>query len=87
MKKLRIILILLIIIWMGTIFYFSHQPGNQSKNTSSSVTKIIAKVIYDDNAENFEEKIQELDIVIRKLAHYTIYLIRWNHNNIRIIYI
>lgn len=87
MKTLRIILILLIITWMGTIFYFSHQPGDESQTTSSRVTKFISKIIYDENAENFEEKVQALDPIIRKLAHYSIYLIRRNTNNFGSFYI
>lgn len=83
MRRTKIILIILVLIWMSTIFYFSSQPGDESKTTSSTVTKIIARVIYDETAEDYLEKEQALDPVIRKLAHYTIYLIRrLNHNNI-----
>lgn len=74
MKKIRIILILLIIIWMGVIFNFSHQPGEKSSNTSSSVTKIIAKKIPTKKEESFESKVKRLDPIVRKLAHYSIYL-------------
>ena len=81
MKKIKIILVILILMWMSTIFYFSNQPGYESKNTSSSVTKIIAKIIYDETAEDYLEKEQALDPIIRKLAHYTIYLIRRTNNN------
>lgn len=81
MKKIKIILIILVLIWMSTIFYFSSQPGDESKTTSSTVTKTIAKIIYDETAENYLEKEQALDPIIRKLAHYTIYLIRRNNYN------
>lgn len=75
MKYFRIILIILIIIWMVIIFRFSHQPGGKSQGTSSSVTKFIVKILYGES-EKTEEKIRKLDPIIRKLAHYTVYLIR-----------
>ena len=39
-------------------------------------TKLIDKIIYGENIENFDEKVEKLDPVIRKLAHYSIYLVR-----------
>lgn len=75
MKYTRIILIILIIIWMAIIFKFSHQPGGKSQGTSSSVTKFIVKIFYGEG-EKAEEKVKKLDPIIRKLAHYTVYLVR-----------
>lgn len=77
MKKLRIIFIILSITWMVVVFLFSNEPSDESKNTSSFVTKIIANIIYGDNLPEKELtlKIQELDPIIRKLAHYTLYAI------------
>ncbi len=80
MKKLRIIFIILTAIWMTAVFYFSNEPKTKTESTSSSVTRIIAKVIYGENIENFEEKVKTLDPFIRKLAHYTLYLMRRNFN-------
>ena len=75
MKKLRIIFIILTVLWMIGVFLFSNEPSDKSKNTSSFVTEIIANIIYGDNlsTEELEDKIQELDPIIRKLAHYTLY--------------
>lgn len=39
-------------------------------------TKFIVKIIYGENIEDFDEKVEKLDPVIRKLAHYSIYLVR-----------
>lgn len=77
MKKLRIIFIILSVIWMATVFLFSNEPSDESKNTSSFVTEIIANIIYGNNLPEEEMilKIQELDPIIRKLAHYTLYAI------------
>lgn len=77
MKYYRVILIILIIIWMAVIFRFSHQPGGKSQGTSSSVTKFIVKIFYGESKEA-EDKVKRLDPIIRKLAHYTVYIIRRN---------
>lgn len=70
--------ILLIIIWMITIFYFSHQQGTGSSKTSEKVSEIIVN-IYDINKQlNEEEKNELIEIInpiIRKMAHFTIYML------------
>lgn len=80
MKNIRIIFIILTAVWMAVVFYFSNEPKTKTENTSSSVTEIIIKIIYGENVEDFEEKVKEIDPIIRKLAHYTLYLIRRNFN-------
>lgn len=60
------------IIWMGLVFYFSHEQKAQTENTSSSVTRLIVNIIY---GNEIEENIERLDPIIRKLAHYTLYFI------------
>ena len=82
MKIIRIILIILAITWMAVIFAFSNQPADESTNTSSRTTRLIVKIIYGKNVENIEEKVEKINPIIRKLAHYTIYLIRRNNINI-----
>ncbi len=77
MKKIiRNTFILLTIVWMIIIFIFSSQESDISKNTSSFVTRKVVKVIYGDilNEDEFYQKVQEWDYVVRKLAHYTMYL-------------
>ena len=71
MKKT--ITIILIIIWMITIFIFSHQPSEESSNLSENFTTKLLKIIhiYPEN----QQKLDKIETVIRKLAHYTIYLI------------
>lgn len=77
MKKTSILFIILTIVWMIVIFCFSNQPSDDSKNTSLNTTKRIVNIIYGDKLSEHEKetKIEELDPVIRKLAHYTIYTI------------
>lgn len=70
MKK--IILIILLIIWMITVYCFSNQQGESSGNTSGKFIKTILKVFSKDISK---EQIQKLQLPIRKLAHFTIYAI------------
>ena len=73
MKTKKIITIVLIIIWMTTVFIFSNQPSEESSNLSEGFTTTALKLIhlYPDN----QEQLDKIESVIRKLAHYTIYLI------------
>lgn len=77
-KKFININLVLILIWMGIIFYFSHQPTEISGKTSASVTTTILKVTNIINSVPEERKtdlINAFDLVIRKIAHYSIYAI------------
>lgn len=83
MKKIvKNIFMILTIIWMITIFIFSNQPSDTSKNTSSFVTKKVVKILYRDTLteEEYNQKVEDMDYIIRKLAHYTIYTVRRNNN-------
>ncbi len=71
MKKT--ITLILIIIWMITVFFFSHQPSDESGNLSEGFTKTIIKILS-IHPEN-QEQIDKIETVIRKLAHYLEYLI------------
>lgn len=75
-KVIRNIFIILTIIWMITIFVFSNQASNESKNTSSFITKKVVKTIYGDtlSEKEYNKKVEEWDYIVRKFAHYTIYL-------------
>lgn len=78
MKVKKAICIILVIIWMSAMFWFSNQQGTGSSSTSKKVSQIIVNIIdikkqYSD-AEK-EEIIKVVEPVIRKLAHYTLYAI------------
>lgn len=76
MKHKKIILVILIIIWMTTIFVFSGEVGKESKKTSGGIVGFIVDKIYDTSSmsqEEREDKIEDLQRPIRKLAHFTIY--------------
>lgn len=77
-KYKQIISLILIIIWMITVFMFSNQNGDESQKTSNTVTKIIVRILtfnQDITEEQELKNIENLDFVIRKLAHYSIYLL------------
>lgn len=76
MKIKRIILILSIIIWMGSVFVFSNQSAMDSSSSSEKTTKFIMQ--FYPSVKTMEEKQkQEIEIrmnsVVRKMAHYSIY--------------
>ncbi len=78
MKKIQIILIILIIIWMTVIFCFSAQDADDSSKTSGRTLKVIVDTLpetKDLKETEKEEIIEDWQPTIRKLAHYSIYTI------------
>ena len=65
-KTKRIIFFILIIINCLTIFFFSHQPGDESGLQSNFIVEIVAKIL-----PNVEK--ETLSFVVRKTAHFSIY--------------
>ena len=77
-KCKQLISLILIIIWMLTIFMFSNQNGAESQKTSNIVTRAVVRIItynQEITQEQENEIIENLDYIIRKLAHYSIYLL------------
>lgn len=74
----RIILVILILLNFITIFGFSEQDGVHSGGLSRKVTLVILNVFDDYNeplSEEQEVQVENVQHVIRKLAHFTIYAI------------
>ncbi len=68
----------ILVVWMVTIFMFSHQNGAQSDNSSGLVTNVIISTIKLITPIEHEQAIEISKIItpiVRKLAHFTIYLI------------
>lgn len=61
--------ILLVIIWMSFVFIFSAESGETSKNSSNSFTKFVFRNNITD------EKVESLSFIVRKFAHFTLYVI------------
>jgi VanZ family protein len=78
-KIIRALSFFLVIIWMISVFNFSAEKGEKSSNTSKGVTKEVVDIITVNNKEiSKEEKenlIDKIEPIIRKCAHYTLYLI------------
>ena len=66
MKKLSVILV---IMWMIIIFIFSNTSGNISSEESNAIVVFISNLIHYTGDMNI------LEIIVRKLAHFTEYLI------------
>lgn len=74
----KILSIILVIIWMITIFYFSHQEGTGSSNTSKKISIAIVNILDIKNEmpkEQKQEIVKAIEPIIRKLAHYTLYML------------
>ena len=74
-EQIKILKIILIIIWMITVFMFSGQKGETSGNTSRNFTVTILRIITGRNIAQDNPFIEGIQLIIRKLAHYTIYTI------------
>ena len=78
MKKiiLRIILLILLGVTFYIIFGFSNQNGDESSSISRKVTEYIVNLL--PNIQNETDKtflIEHGEIIVRKLAHFSIYTI------------
>ena len=76
MKK--VLKLLLLIGWMILVFMFSNQNGNDSSNTSSMFSSLIYNVFNYISGGNIISQVDFLERfipIIRKLAHFSEYLI------------
>lgn len=67
-----------VIIWMMVVFYFSNQPGEDSSDISKGVTAKIVNILTTNTNLIDEDKIEiisKVDPIVRKMAHYTIYMV------------
>ena len=74
--KIKILPWVLVVFWMGLIFYFSHQPATESSELSSGITEAIVDVINIIAPDNdLMSSKQSLNFIIRKAAHFGVYLV------------
>lgn len=72
----RMIYMLLVVLWMIIIFGFSSQDGDKSQKTSNIITDSIVKLINNVSNDNVEKELQEnVSFIVRKIAHFSAYLI------------
>jgi VanZ family protein len=89
-KKAGLILFIVLLIWVGVIFYFSSQPPAASYSQSKMAIKIIYKIndLFDISQTRFYERISTLvkdnwpfgfegstNMIVRKSAHFGIYFL------------
>ncbi len=78
MKIKRIIYLILLIIWMTTVFAFSNEPSEDSSDTSGNTIRAIIDLIPSISrmdANQKEQIVESLQPYARKLAHFTLYTI------------
>ena len=75
MKK--IIKLTLVILWMTLIFCFSNQKADDSSKLSDGLIVKVANIFVDKNLSTKDKEIilERYTTVVRKTAHFTIYLI------------
>lgn len=78
-KKKEIFLdIIIILCWMGIVFTFSSQVGKTSSGLSRTIASKVVDISHKDGEITAKERttlINKYNYTIRKMAHYTIYLI------------
>ncbi|MNS83530.1 VanZ like family protein [compost metagenome] len=68
----------LVIMWMILVFCYSNQPGNDSSDTSKNVTTKVINILTTNTNIKYEDKIEiinKIDPIIRKMAHYSVYML------------
>ena len=74
----RVILIILLVIMFGVIFNFSSQDGEKSGNLSREFTENVTKNVKSIQKLEKSEKekiLDEIEHFIRKLAHFSLYMV------------
>ncbi len=72
----RILWGMALFLWMGVIFFFSAQTGEESSEMSSGILTWIAKLLWWDlDVQPSPEQLNTLIFMIRKGAHFTEYAI------------
>lgn len=74
-EKRRILGIILVVLWMITVFCFSNQNSTRSSNTSRKAIQFVVRKVATLPQEQEESIIEDLQHVVRKLAHFSIYTV------------
>lgn len=75
---LRLILVILLIGTFGVIFGFSSQDSEKSSSISRKVTEFLTsgiKVIQEKPEQEKEKLLDEIESIVRKIAHFSIYTV------------
>jgi VanZ family protein len=63
-----------VIFCMAFVFYLSHQPATESNELSTGITEVIIQTV-EKVAPNVDFDIRSLNHIIRKNAHFFVYLV------------
>lgn len=75
-KLVQVISILLVLIWMSTIFYFSSEIAVDSSETSSRFILPLVKFFRPNlTGTALYNTVESLQFIVRKLAHFVLYTI------------
>lgn len=77
-KLVRLVFFILIIATFATIFIFSNQNGEKSSSTSRGFTRKVVEILPTAKKMNEEQKektIENMQFVVRKGAHFSIYTV------------
>lgn len=70
----KILSYVVVVLWMGLIFFFSSQPAGDSKELSTGVTDVILSVV-EAVAPESDLFVENLHHIVRKNAHFLIYFV------------
>ena len=73
-NKRKVLYWSLVILWMGIIFYLSHQPATESNDLSKGITEKIINII-EILTKDLEVDISGFNHIIRKMSHFGAYFI------------
>lgn len=65
---------IVVVLWMALIFYFSHQPANESSELSTGITEVIVSAV-EKVAPQSDFIVGNLNHLVRKNAHFFIYFV------------
>lgn len=74
-NKKQILYFVLIIIWMIIVFTFSNEPAEISSKQSGGITERVVHAITKDNKRITQTQRDQIETIIRKCAHFVLYLI------------
>lgn len=74
-EQIKILKIILIIVWMITIFIFSSQKGTESGETSRKFTVAIIQIITGESLALDDPLVEGVQLFVRKFAHFSIYAV------------
>lgn len=73
---LRVISTIFLLLWMGLIFYFSHQTAIESDNISDGLISLIVKFLMPGASDlTVTNIVENLSFIVRKGAHFSLFAV------------